>query len=152
MKAAPTLDGRIRIDVEDALDLLVLRSIVADAGRDDDLADELAAAMDSEVRDDWDDYVLPDLRLQFQQQLRTVLDALGEVYPGGTLFIDSGHAADWFGALNQARLTLEDRFDLSAFEDEDPPEKEARSAKVRSRFYQMLQGLLLGFILNPENP
>ena len=47
MKAAPTLDGRIRIDVEDALDLAVLRAVVADAhSRDDDLASRLAAGTD----------------------------------------------------------------------------------------------------------
>lgn len=148
MKAAPTLDGRIRLDLEDAIDLAVLRAIIADArGRDDDLAGRLAAGMDAGVADDWADYVLPELRESFDGQLAAIATALSEVAPGGALFITRDDAEAWFGGLNQARLALEARFGLAAA-DEGSLKGEARSAGIRSHFYQMLQGLLLHFLMS----
>ncbi len=52
MKAAPTLDGRVRIDPERPLDLIVLRAIVSDAQRSsDDLVARLGRGMDEAVGD-----------------------------------------------------------------------------------------------------
>lgn len=148
MKAAPTLDGRIRIDLEDAMDLAVLRAIVADAhSRDDDLASRLSAGIEPDLAEDWDDYVLPELRGSFNSQLETIVTALGEVTPGDTLFIGKEDAEAWFGALNQARLALEDRYGLAAKEGEEL-EPESKSAGIRSHFYQMLQGMLLHFLMS----
>jgi hypothetical protein len=147
MKAAPTLDGRIRLDLEDAIDLAVLRAIIADAhGRGDDLAARLAACSEPELAEDWADFVLPDLRASFNSQLETIAAALSEVTPGDTLFIARGDAEAWFGGLNQARLALEARFGLSR--DGDVARTgPARSAAIRARFYQMLQGMLLHFLM-----
>lgn len=150
MKAAPTLDGRIRIDVEDALDLAVLRAVVADAhSRDDDLASRLAAGTDPDLAEDWDDYVLPELRGSFNTQLETIVEALGGVTPGETFFIGRGDAEAWFGGLNQARLALEDRYQLAANEGAEP-DAEVKSAGIRSHFYQMLQGMLLHFLMGGD--
>ena len=150
MKAAPTLDGRIRLDLEDAIDLAVLRAIIADAcGRDDDLASELAAETLPELSADWGDFVLPDLRSAFHAQLETIAAALSEVTPGDALFIGRGEAEAWFGGINQARLALEARFGLSRDEDAERTGP-ARSAEIRARFYQMLQGMLLHFLMTGE--
>lgn len=151
MKAAPTLDGRIRIDLEDAIDLAVLRAIVADAhGRDGDLATHLADGIDPALSEDWADYVLPELQASFNGQLETIAGALSGVTPGDTLFIGRDDAEAWFGGLNQARLALEGRFGLSGT---DTPllEGEARSAGIRAHFYQMLQGMLLHFLMSGGN-
>ena len=150
MKAAPTLDGRIRIDIEDALDLAVLRAIVADAhSREDDLASRVSAGTDPDLAEDWDDYVLPELRSSFNSQLETIVDALGELAPGDTLFIERDHAEAWFGGLNQARLALEDRYGLAAREGVEP-DAETKSAGIRSHFYQMLQGMLFHFLMGGD--
>ncbi len=152
MKAAPTLDGRIRIDLEDAMDLVVLRAIIADAhARDDDLASRLSAGTDPDLAEDWDDYVLPELRVSFNSQLETIVGALAEVTPGDTLFIGREDAEAWFGGLNQARLALEDRYGLAGA-DEDAQDGEMKSAGIRSHFYQMLQGMLLHFLMSGGNP
>lgn len=147
MRAAPTLDGRIRLDLQDALDLAILRSIIADArGREGDLAGHLAAGTETELAGDWADYVLPDLREAFETQLATIAGALAEVTPGDTLFIGRDDAEAWFGGLNQARLALEDRYRLAQSEGGER-EGEAHAAGVRSHFYMMLQGLLLHFLM-----
>lgn len=151
MKAAPTLDGRIRIDIEDALDLAVLRAIVADAhSRDDDLASHLAAGIDPDLAEDWDDYVLPELRGSFNAQLETIVGALGKVTPGETFFIGHDDAEAWFGGLNQARLALEGRYHLSENKGIGEDD-EVKSAGIRSHFYQMLQGMLLHFLMGGDD-
>lgn len=147
MKAAPTLDGRIRIDLEDAIDLAVLRAIVGDArGRDDDLASQVSAGTEPELAEDWEDFVLPDLRATFDAQLETVVRALREVAPGDTVFIGGDEAEAWFGALNQARLALEERFGLSRQKEEELLGT-LRPVAIRAHFYQMLQGMLLHFLM-----
>lgn len=147
MKAAPTLDGRIRLDLEDALDLAVLRAIIADArGRDDELASQLAADTHPDLAGDWADFVLPDLQDSFNSQLETIAGALSDVTPGDALFIGRDDAGAWFGGLNQARLALEARFGLSGREDRSL-EGATRSASIRNHFYQMLQGMLLHFLM-----
>ncbi|BCX47896.1 hypothetical protein HAHE_18040 [Haloferula helveola] len=147
MKAAPTLDGRIRVDLETDLDLLVLRSIIADAqGGGSDLATRLSGKMDASLADDWSDFVLPELRGEFNAQLEVIAKALGPLEPGQPLFIERPDAELWYGGLNQARLSLEARFGFGNEELEAmPPDK--RSARIRSHFYQVLQGLLLDFLM-----
>ncbi|MGE9270349.1 MAG: DUF2017 family protein [Verrucomicrobiales bacterium] len=148
MKAAPTLDGRIRIDLESDLDLEVLRSIVDDArasGRS--IVEELVEPMDESLVSDWKDYVLPDLMCEFSGQLSWVNRVVREATPGQPIFIREDEAETWYGALNQARLALEECFSFGDKELEEMEPSQA-SARIRSHFYQILQSLLLDFIMN----
>ena len=151
MKVAPVLKGGLRIDVESSMDWMVLRCIPYDArGGGLDLADRVSAPMSGdEGIEDWRDYVLPDLRDDFNAQLAAIeaaVDAAGRDDEPAELFISKEDAELWYGGLNQARLALEERYDLSnAILAEMTPGK--RSAWFRSQFYLHVQSLLLTHVM-----
>ena len=92
MKVAPTLQGGLRIDVENALDWMVLRCISYDArGSGPDLANRVSSAMAGDKSiEDWKEYVLPELRDSFNSQLDTIEAALARAGDGeepGEVFI-----------------------------------------------------------------
>ena len=151
MKVGPTLQGGLRIDVENPLDWMVLRCIPYDArGGDFDLAGSVSAPMATdEGIDDWREFVVPDLRDGFNSQLETIEKSLagaGDDDKPGQVFIQKDEAELWYGGLNQARLALEER---CGFCDEDPaamtPGK--RSAWFRSQFYLHVQSVLLDHVM-----
>ncbi|MFC7337363.1 DUF2017 family protein [Haloferula chungangensis] len=146
MKAAPTLDGRIRIDIESKLDRMVMQSISHDARAvDGDLAERLGDYLGDEASTcDWEEFVLPDLKQGFNEQLdyiEQVLVGLDAETPG-TIFIVKEDAETWYGALNQARLALEDRYHFDG-ENPDRMSPGRRTAWFRNQFYQLLQSMLL---------
>ena len=151
MKVAPVLKGGLRIDVESPMDWMVLRCIPYDARCGGlDLADRVSAPMSGdEGIKDWRDYVLPDLRDDFNAQLAAIeaaVDAAGSDDEPAELFITREGAELWYGGLNQARLALEERYDLSnAVLAEMTPGK--RSAWFRSQFYLHVQSLLLTHVM-----
>lgn len=151
MKAAPTLQGGLRIDVESALDWMVLRCISYDArGGGLDLADRVSAKMaGDEGMEDWEEFVLPELRDGFNAQLDAIEAALalaGDGEEPGEVFITREDSELWYGGLNQARLALEERYGFSHEQPEDmTPGK--RSAWFRSQFYLHVQSLLLDYVL-----
>lgn len=151
MKVAPILKGGLRIDVESPLDWMVLRCIPHDARVGGlDLADRVAAPMATDAgAEDWQDFVLPDLRDAFNAQLAAIeaaIEAAGSDDQPGKVFIPREDAELWYGGLNQARLALEERYDLSnAALPEMTPGK--RSAWFRSQFYLHVQSLLLDHVM-----
>ncbi len=157
MKVVPTLEGGLQIEVEASIDWLALERIAADAldGGEEKLPARLGALMDEDS--EWDDLVVPELEDLFNGQLQKVRDSVEAAQQeapgpsGGTLFIMKEEAADWYGALNQARLALESRYQLEGGEEGDtmeqfPPPK--RSAYIRSQFYRALQSVLLEHLLD----
>ena len=150
MKAAPTLDGRIRIDIESKLDWMIMQAIPHDARMTGvDLADRLGDVLEDDGSvSDWEEFVLPDLRVTFNSQLEGIERVLAALDEEETepIFIVKEEADTWYGGLNQARLALEDRYH---FEEEQPEEMSPgkRTAWFRSQFYQTLQSLLLEFLM-----
>jgi hypothetical protein len=102
-----------------------------------------------EGAEDWQDFVLPDLRDAFNSQLAAIeaaIDSAGSDDQPGKVFISKEDAELWYGGLNQARLALEERYDLSnAALPEMTPGK--RSAWFRSQFYLHVQSLLLDHVM-----
>jgi hypothetical protein len=157
MKAMPTLEGGLRIDTEDAQDWSLLRGIVLDAGntRGVDLASRLGAMISEESGgEDWEDYVVPDLREAFQDELAQVGAAIESAIfvaggEPGPLWISREDSFAWYSALNQARLCLESQFHFGASDkvnpEDLPPHK--RAAFIRSMFYFEIQSLLLRYVL-----
>ena len=156
MRVAPTLDGGLRIDADGPRDWDVLRMIVPDAlTRDGDLATRLGELMTvGEAGEDWQEFVVPELRSLFDSQLASVAQAIEQAAAAvdneaGPLPIPRSAAEDWYGALNQARLALEDRHHLhqhpEAAPESMPPAR--RSAWFRSQFYLAVQGILLDRVL-----
>jgi len=123
---------------------------------DEPLADKLALYMAAD--EDWAELITPELSDQFSSQIihvsRSISTADKALDLTGSLFIKAEDASIWFGAINQARLSLEERFEVSQFEDladqdslefEDPALK---SAIIRYHFYTSLQSILLEYILD----
>ena len=106
--------------------------------------------------------VIPELREFFSGQLRkvaeTVFRAQGKVAPEekdwdaeGRLFIEREDGAEWYGALNQARLALERRYKFGPTQEVTSVESfpaAKRSAFIRSQFYCALQSVLLEHVLD----
>ncbi len=146
---------------------------------------------DEELIEDWQEFVMPDLRHEFTRQLDCVANDLSQAQPESTpspphddslregedgdedegedadadededededeapspaatyeLIIPFDHIESWYGALNQARLVMQERYEF--------PETENLAAMVglltsknlkpylTSRFYMEIQGALL---------
>ncbi len=156
MKITPTLEGGLRIDAEEAGDWLLLSGIANDAlACDETLAHRLGNLVnDEDVADDWHDFVVPDLEEQFSSALLYVTTAIASARLAATdgpgpLWITREHGHEWFSALNQARLAIEEQFHFGPGEDTDPanlPPKR-RSAFLRSQFYCAIQSLLLEHVM-----
>jgi hypothetical protein len=156
MKAMQTLEGGLRIDTEQSADWDILRCILADASSPaTDLADRMGLLMnDSPGAEDWQDYVVPDLREAFQDELAhvgaVIEAAMFHAANGpGPIFITPDDVSQWYSALNQARLALEDQFHFGTAEKFNlkKASPEARNAWMRTNFYQSLQGMLLEYVM-----
>lgn len=156
MKSMPTLEGGLRIDTEEASDWDLLRCIVMDAnGCKTDLASRLGGLISEEAGgEDWREYVVPDLREEFQDELAQVgaliesaaFNAEGEA---GPLWISPEDGFAWYGSLNQARLSLQEQYRFEPIRSIDlenlTPERCA--ALIRFQFYGEIQDELLRHVM-----
>ena len=156
MRVAPTLDRSLRIDAETPTDWLVLEMICTDACQmpDQPLADQLANYMIAD--EDWIELITPELADQFSDQILHVSRAISAAPKAddqtGSVFIKPEDADTWFGALNQARLSLEERHTISQFDDLEPEELSQQEAEIqaavfRYHFYTSMQSIMLEYIL-----
>lgn len=155
MTIAPTLEGGLRIDVESHMDWMLLERMCSDAASASQPLDEkLACHVDA--NEDWEEFIKPELKSYLSEQLRTISVAITsasrDIDGRGSLFIQQKAGMEWYGALNQARIALEELHNLSKFDLLDPEDivKESsatRSALIRNQLYQQLQGALLTFVL-----
>ncbi len=152
MKVAPTLEGGLRIDPETAEDWHVLRAILIDANsHDTDLATRLGGMVtDERVAEDWRDFVVPDLRESFADDLNQIQAAIetAAAFPNdgeSPIWITREDAFSWYSALNQARLALEERYGFGPDPESDPSNHQPvrHEALLRSQFYCALQSFLL---------
>jgi hypothetical protein len=160
MRLMPTLEGGMRIEIETPTDWLVLEQIAPDAldGGNDRLPQRLGALMDEQS--DWEEVVIPELKSFFSGQISCVVEGvkrgqegveLGKEEASGEVFITKEDAENWYGALNQARLALEARYkfgESEEIEDLEDFDDDKRSAFVRNRFYNALQGVLLEYVID----
>ena len=158
MKVVPNVEGGLRIEVETATDWLVLEQIAPDALKmeKESLSSRLGALMDE--ASEWDEMVVPELRDLFHGQLccvrnivREARKASGENSGLGLIKISQDDGPNWYGALNQARIALEEYYRFSTAQEvaeieSFPPPK--RSAFIRSQFYSALQSVLLEHVID----
>jgi hypothetical protein len=157
MKIAPTLKGGLRIDADSLEDWMVLDAICADAATlpGAPLYERLSEKMVTDS--DWEEFVAPDIRSQFSDQIthvsRAISSAPMDEDQAGSIFISSEDAPIWYGAINQARMTLEHIFQISEIADFVDLDElgdigaEKRSALIRSHFYSYFQCILLEYVL-----
>lgn len=151
MNVIPTLEGGLAIQPESEADWMILETICTDIGRPAHLAESLAGLMDEES--DWEEYVVPDLEQNFDGQCRHVSAAIEDArdHNEQAVFIKPYEAEKWYGAINQARLSLQARYELHGIEDFEDAPAELRSAHFRDRFYLTLQSLLLEYVMDSES-
>ncbi len=156
MTVMPTLEGGLRLDAEDAGDWELLRRIVDDAnGGEPDLATRLGGLVDDqEVAEDWQEFVVPDLREEFQDQLAEIAAliesaAFNAEGGAGPIWITRENAYAWYSALNQARLALEEVYHFGPEGTVDPRtmEQAKQAAFMRSGFYSDIQSELLEHVM-----
>ncbi len=156
MTVMPTLEGGLRIDANESDDWMLLRAIISDANScKTDLASRLSAFINpSAGSEDWMEYVVPDLRVEFQDELAEIGALIESAvfhanHGPGAIWITRDNAFTWYSALNQARLALEEIYHFGPEDGADPlamtpPEQ---SAFIRSGFYSDVQSLLLQHVL-----
>lgn len=151
-----TLEGGLRLDAEDADDWQLLNGITNDAmSCEENLANRLGKLiLDEEVAPDWKDYVMPDLEEGFNADLQHVTNSIATARydcggEAGPLWITPDDAMQWYSALNQARLALEDRFHFGPTELINFANLAVlhRAAFIRSQFYCAVQSLLLEHVM-----
>ena len=156
MKIIPTLEGGLMIDADDPGDWQLLKGITTDAvASDEKLARRLGNLIaDDDLALDWKEYVVPDLEAGFSADVLYVATSItaARVDSGGgpgPLWITRDDAFQWYSALNQARLALEERFHFGPSQVIDPGELPPlrRAAFLRSQFYCAIQSLLLEHVL-----
>jgi len=157
MKAMPTLEGGLRLDTEDPSDWELLRAVIADAHAPatEDLANRMGNLISEEAgAEDWEEYIVPDLREGFQDELAEVGAAIESAIvesdgQAGPIWITPENAYPWYSALNQARLALEEQFKFGPSEELDVPTLSPvrAAAFLRSKFYCAIQSLLLEYVM-----
>lgn len=155
MKAAPTLEGGLRIDAEEKVDWSILSLICVDASNmpGSPLADQLSQLESPNPlseNQDWQEYVLPDLRDTFSSQISQVAEQIKntvrDTQGRGSLIITPKQIDIWYGTLNQARLALEAEHKITSKEPEELQAQE-RSALYRYEFYSQVQSWLLSVMV-----
>ncbi|TAG09854.1 MAG: hypothetical protein EAZ42_05440 [Verrucomicrobia bacterium] len=160
MKVVPTLAKGLRLEAEDASDWELLRYIIYDATMASrDLAESLnCTAQETDAADDWREYVMPDLREAFQEDLAIVAAAVETAIhhakgEAGPLWIQAEQSFLWYSALNQARLSIEDVHHFATVDEfsEDWLDFSNSSDLLgffrRNQFYGVLQTLLLEYVM-----
>jgi hypothetical protein len=151
-----TLEGGLRLDAEDDDDWDLLNRISNDASScDEGLAQRLGNLVsDKEVAADWQEFVVPDLEEGFVSAVQHVSNAVTSARydaggGAGPLWITREDAMQWYSALNQARISLEETYHFGPSEKinfTSLPAKQ-RSAFIRSQFYCAVQSLLLEHVM-----
>ena len=157
MKILPTLEGGLCILPESEVDWGELQLICSDDERPTYLAELLADLKDEDS--EWGEYVVPDLEEAFRNQTQFVHAAIKQARQSDdpAIFIRPVEAEQWYGALNQVRLSLQASYDVEELEDLEELNEasdlndwdlELKGAYFRNRFYLLLQSMLLEFIMN----
>lgn len=156
MNIIPTLEGGLRIEIEDPADWFLLHTIAKDCTRyGKSLAAELSEWIDDPgLQSDWHDFVIPDLEREFSCAIEHVIESVRcaetQAKDGpGTLRITPQDGPLWFSALNQARLAIEDYYHFSRQEPLDMSQLDPiqRAAFLRSRLYCAIQSQLLDHVM-----
>lgn len=157
MNISPTIEGGIRIDPQTPDDWHVLCSISQDANSIGiDLASRLGNLIDhTELEEDWQEIVVPDLRESFNDALHHVSAAvetaiaISKTEKESPIWVTPEEAFTWYSALNQARLAIEEHYHLGDDRELDPETlTPARfDAYLRTSFYGTLQSILLRHVL-----
>ena len=156
MIVLPTLNGGIKLVIERDQDWDNLKSISDDAA--EDFSKRFSLLMDEDSM--WDEIVEPELKDQFSSQVKFVkkqvelafdnsVDDFEEELP--EISITREEAELWYGALNQARLSFEDKFrkEVEALKEAGKIENgEVVRALFRNQFYFGFQSEIMAHTMD----
>ncbi|HBE97900.1 MAG TPA: hypothetical protein DDW68_12085 [Verrucomicrobiales bacterium] len=151
MIVLPTLNGGIKLVIEREQDWDNLKSISDDAA--EDFSKRFSLLMDEDSM--WDEIVEPELKDQFSSQVEFVekqvelafdnsVDDFEEELP--EILITEEESKIWYGALNQARLSFEEKFRKEIEDLKETGEIENREvvrALFRNQFYFRFQSQIM---------
>jgi len=147
------------------IDFLMAIPTAADPGENAAARERLfpAPSAEAEIREEWREYVEPGLKEWFQSASLAVQDdlrqlgqlgQLGQLHEGPTMTIAAEHVDSWLSVLNQARLALAARFDVTDADMERPVapvlQNEREQALFQIHFYGFLQECLIKGIESEE--
>lgn len=148
MKIDFPLGGSLTIVINSEKDWDVLAMMAQDISSQANLAESLGGLM---VEDSgWKEYVVPDLKEGFNQQSNYVATVINNArsQEQGTIHIEKENAELWYGAVNQARLALEARYNLSEIEDIGGATDKLYEVYCRDGFYHIILCALLEYIMS----
>ncbi|MGI8602388.1 MAG: hypothetical protein ACR2OZ_05250 [Verrucomicrobiales bacterium] len=111
------------------------------------------------LNNDWRDHVMPELRTEFSRQLEVLTEDLkrarssgGKDGPRFEFVIPFENVEAWYGALNQARLVMQERYRFPETESPEALIGLLHSPNLKpfltSRFYVQLQSALLDLAMD----
>lgn len=154
MKILRAPDGSVTFAELEPILLDLLRGVAdaADPGESEAAQERLLpdpAPDDTELGEEWREFVCPDLRHIFQTALETLAGDVKEATVEGdaaSVRVPAAHIEAWLNALNQARLALHARHEFTAEEMEGMEaerDAERNLAMFQIHFYGVLQEFLL---------
>jgi hypothetical protein len=150
MKIGTSPKDGLELILENPPDWLMVMAVLYDANADGfDMADRLGESVAATgAWEDWNEWVLPDLREGFAENLLTVALALktaqGDKFlEPGSVRIPKPELFPWYATLNQARLALESKYRLTVEPPDPDGDPDRWAAHVRSQFYSFLQSQIL---------
>lgn len=154
MKVGPTVDGRLKLTLENPEDYALMSMLLRDASDDGEVENLVNRIGKNSTEEDWEEFVKPELISQFNADLLKVSNTLKEIIDTDTadqtdLFISNDDCREWYSAINQARLSLEEEYTLSEVKyDYDPAtlSPEQLEPLLRDNFYLFLQDLILNHL------
>jgi hypothetical protein len=111
------------------------------------------------LNDEWREHILPDLRTEFSRQLDVVSEDVkkarsrgGRNGPRFEVLIPFEHVEAWYGALNQARVVMQERYQFPEIDSPNALIGLLQSPNLKpfltSRFYIQLQSALLDLVMD----
>jgi len=156
MIVLPTLNGGIKLVIEREEDWENLKSISDDVS--ENFSKRFSLLMDEDSM--WDEIVEPELKDQFSSQVKFVKKQVELAYANSVdefeeelpeISITREEAEVWYGALNQVRLSFEQKFrkELKALEETGKIEdEEVLQALIRNQFYFGIQSEILQLVMD----
>ena len=151
MKIGPTVDGRIKLFLDDDGDYYLLTQLISDASSGDNIENLVKQLGKNIDEPDWEEFVKPELITHFQKDNITVSNSIKKAYDSeeNELFISKDDSQSWYSTINQARLHLEEEWNLSELkEDIDMTSLDQTLVEpfIKNNFYMHLQSLILEYL------
>ena len=140
------MDGRLKVAIDNENDFAFFAELLQDAMGDSGAQCITEQIVRNETDEDWEEFVKPDLLIQFKQEILNVSETLSAAQEEELkeFFIENDTAQDLYSTLNQARLNIENVYKLSELpEDLDGLTLPMQEASAKYELYTQIQSIIL---------